>query len=169
MMSKTKALIEEAVNAGLKAGRMQAAFVAKDAFKATERRLYALPFLEKKIAADREKLEEINAHGPKERSKSIVRFQRSGYRVDPEDMLEAIIKNLEATIEADEEEVAAVRRAMAPFENDPYFFAIIGKYINRYEDSDIAEELGCSGVQVWKQRTRIVKDISVMLYGSSAV
>lgn len=164
-----KALITEAVNAGLLAGRAQASSLAKDAFKATERRLYALPILQKKAAADTEKLAEIREHGPHGRSKSIVRFQRTGYRVDPEDMLDAIIQDLEATIAADQNEIDTVSRAMEAFKEDPYYPTVTGRYIDRYEDSDIADDLGCSGVTVWKQRTRIVKDIAVMLYGAQAV
>lgn len=165
----TKALINEAVNAGLAAGRAQASSTAKDAFKATERRLFAIPILVKKVKGDREKLDEIREHGTHTRSKSIVRFQRSGYRVDPEDMLDAIINDLVATIAADEHEIETVRGAMEAFKDDPYYPAVTGRYIDRYDDEDIATDLKCSANQVWKQRTRIVKDIAVMLYGASAV
>jgi len=165
----TKTLITEAVNAGLQAGRAQASSTAKDAFKATERRLYAIPILTRKVKEDIEKLEEIRANGPKGRSKSIVRFQKTGYRVDPEEMLDAIIQDLEATIEIDKHEIETVRCAMEAFKDDPYYPTVTGRYIDRYDDEDIAADLGCSANQVWKQRTRIVKDIAVMLYGASAV
>jgi len=165
----TKALITEAVNAGLQAGRAQASSTAKDAFKATERRLYAIPILTRKVKEDIEKLEEIRTNGPQSRSKSIVRFQKTGYRVDPEEMLDAIIQDLEATIAIDKHEIETVRSAMEAFKDDPYYPTVTGRYIDRYDDEDIAADLGCSANQVWKQRTRIVKDISVMLYGASAV
>ncbi|OPZ65908.1 MAG: hypothetical protein BWY85_00267 [Firmicutes bacterium ADurb.Bin506] len=169
-MGKTKspdfdAIIQKAVNAG----RIQGSSTAKDAYKATERRLYALPVLRQKILDDREKLDEIRTHGTRERSKSIVRFSRSGYRISPEEMLEAIIRDLEATIAADEYEIECMERAIARFENDTYFETVSGRYFNEYEDADIAESLGCSGVTVWKQRNRIVQKIAVILYGSQAV
>lgn len=162
-------LIEQAVKAGLQAGRAQASTTPKDAFKATERRLYALPILEKKVADDKDKLHEIRTTGPHGRSKSVVRFQKSGYRVDPEEMLEAIIRDLEATIATDEHEIATVRRALEGIADDPFYPAVTGRYIDRYDDDDIADDLGCGTTQVWKQRTRLVKDLAVLLYGAIAV
>jgi hypothetical protein len=169
MNAKTKALIEEAVNAGLQAGRAQASSTARDAFKATERRLYALPVLEKKVIADKEKLAEIRENGERWQSKSIARFQRTGYRVTPEEMLEAIIQDLESSIAADEYEIATIREVLETFKEDPFYLAVTGRYMDRKEDEEIAVTLDCSANQVWKQRTRIVSDIAVMLYGVVAV
>jgi hypothetical protein len=165
----TKFLINEAVNAGLAAGRAQASSTARDSFKATERRLYAIPIIEKRIAIKIEELEEMIEAGPHESGKSVVRFNRSGYRVTPEDMIEAIIKNLTADIAADKYEVETVRGAMEVFKGDKYYPAVTGKYIDRYDDADIAKTLKCSENQVYKQRTRIVKDIALMLYGAAAL
>ena len=109
------AIIQKAVNAG----RAQGMSIAKDAYKATERRLYALPVLRQKVEDDKEKLEQIKTHGAPERSKSIVRFSRTGYRLTPEEMLEAIIKDLEATIAADEYEIETLEKALAHIEDDP--------------------------------------------------
>ena len=162
-------LIKEAVDAGLRAGRVQGTSMVRDAYKATEKRLYAIPILQKKIEDDKEKLEELLEHGPKRQSKDIVRFKRTGYRIDPEEMLGALIQDLEATIAADENEIETVYRAMESFADDPYYPVVTGRYIFRYDDIDIAAELDCSPTQVWKQRSRIVKDISVLLYGSSAL
>ncbi|MDR2513893.1 MAG: hypothetical protein LBD02_01645 [Christensenellaceae bacterium] len=163
-----KSMIEEAVNAGLMQGRLQASSTAKDAYKATERRLYAIPVLKKKVDDDKDKLEEILTHGAPERSKSIVRFQRTGYRVSLEDMLEALIKDLRATIAADEYEIETVEHAMSFFVDDPFYPAVTGKYIDGYDDEDIAVDLECGTTQVWKQRSRIVRNIAIMLYGAPA-
>lgn len=100
------AIIQKAVNAG----RAQGMSIAKDAYKATERRLYALPVLRQKVEDDKEKLEQIKTHGAPERSKSIVRFSRTGYRLTPEEMLEAIIKDLEATIRKAARPVRGIQR-----------------------------------------------------------
>jgi hypothetical protein len=167
--TKTKALIAEAVNAGLQAGRAQASSTAKDAFKATERRLYALPVLERKVKDDKEMLEEILSRGPRERSKSIVRFQRSGYRVSPEEMLEAIIGDLEATIATDEHEIATVRRALGDIVDDPYYMAIEGKYIKGLPDEAIAEQIPCDPTTVWRNRKRLVQRLAILLYGAVAI
>lgn len=164
-----KAAIAEAVKAGLEAGRLQAASRPKDAFKATERRMGAVPVLRRKIQRDKEKLAELRCAGLHGRSRSIARFQKNGLRVTPEEMLEAVANDLEATIAADAYEVEEVTGAMEAFSGDPYYAAVTGKYIDRLDDGDIAAGLNCSGVQVWRQRNRIVSGISVMLYGACAV
>ena len=121
------------------------------------------------IPALEEKLRDMKTNGAPTRSKSIVRFQRSGYRVDPEEMLEAIIRDLEATIAATEDQIETTTRAMETFKDDPFYPTVTGRYIDRYEDEDIADDLGCSTTQVWRQRSRIVKDIAILLFGTDAV
>ena len=158
------AIIQKAVNAG----RAQGMSIAKDAYKATERRLYALPVLRQKVEDDKEKLEQIKTHGAPERSKSIVRFSRTGYRLTPEEMLEAIIKDLEATIAADEYEIETLEKALAHIEDDPFYPAVEAKYIDGLEDDDIAADLKCGNTQLWKQRGRLVRAVAVLLYGSQA-
>ena len=158
------AIIQKAVNAG----RAQGMSIAKDAYKATERRLYALPVLRQKVEDDKEKLEQIKTHGAPERSKSIVRFSRTGYRLTPEEMLEAIIKDLEATIAADEYEIETLEKALAHIEDDPFYPTVEAKYIDGLEDDDIAADLKCGNTQLWKQRGRLVRAVAVLLYGSQA-
>lgn len=69
--------LEDIIKLAVEAGRISAERSAKDAYKATERRLYALPILRRKLADDKERLEEIRQYGPRERSKSITRFTKS--------------------------------------------------------------------------------------------
>jgi len=57
--SDIERIIKSAVQAGLEAGRIQAERTATDAYKATERRLYALPTLKKKVEDARERLAEL--------------------------------------------------------------------------------------------------------------
>ena len=53
--------VEEIIRRAVEAGRQSAERSAKDAFKATERRLYGLPTLELKYRDDLEKLAELKA------------------------------------------------------------------------------------------------------------
>lgn len=159
------AIIQKAVNAG----RAQGMSIAKDAYKATERRLYALPVLRQKVEDDKEKLEQIKTHGAPERSKSIVRFSRTGYRLTPEEMLEANIKYLEATIAADEYEIECVEKALTAIEADTYYETVKGKYIDGRSDEQIAETIPCDYTTVWRNRKRLVQKVAVMLYGAQAV
>lgn len=160
--------IEAVIREAVQAGRLQGMDMARDCYKATERRLYALPILRKKIIDDENQLADLLEHGMPERSKSIVRFSRSGCRLTPEEMLEAVICDLEATIASDEHEIETLERALEHIKDDPFYFAVEGKYFLDYDDDDVALELKCGTTQLWKQRGRLVRAVSVLLYGAQA-
>lgn len=81
--------IENIIYRAVEAGRISAERSARDAFKATERRLYAVPDLRAKLKDDQEELEDTRKYGLKERSHSITRFFKSGVRLTPEEIMEA--------------------------------------------------------------------------------
>jgi len=162
---REKLIIVETVTAVLKINKTK----INEPIKNTEARLYALPTLERKIKKDKTTLEDYRKNGLHTRSKDIVRFRKTGYRITPDDMLDAVIQDLEAQIAIDEHEVEIVRGAMETFKNDEYYSTVTGRYINRYEDEDVAAELNCSSTQVWKQRTKLLRDIALMLYGAAGL
>lgn len=159
-----KAIIREAVEAGRLAGMS----TARDAYKATERRLYAYRALKQKIIDDTERLEQLKMRGTPEHDKSIVRYSRSGYRMSPEEMLEAVIRDTEAAISSDQYEIDTLDKALKHIEDDPWYGAITGKYIYGYDDEDLARDFDCGLTQLWKQRGRLVRALAVLLYGSQA-
>lgn len=163
------AVIKEAVNAGLQAGRLQAAKLAGDAYKATEKRLYAYPVILKKIADDKEKLEEVMTHGAPERSKSIVRFSRTGVRLSPGEILDAIVQDMTATIAADQYEADTIAGAMKTIENDPYYTVVVGKFIKGQTDDEIADIIPCDPSTVRRNRGRLIRKLTVWLYGAQAL
>lgn len=156
-------ILEKAVEEGRKRPAQ-----AVDAYKATESRLFALPVLRQKVEDDRRALEELKAHGLTQRSKSLVRFSRSGQRLSREEILEAVVMDKEAVIASDEYEIECVERALAPFQTDPFYYALEAKYFLDYEDEDAAQELHCGKTQLWRQRKRLVHGVAVMLYGAMA-
>lgn len=171
---KTKAVdvqaaIKEAVNAGLQAGRMAASRTAGDAYKATEKRLYAYPVLLKKIADDKERLQEYSEHGAPTRSKSIVRFSRTGVRLSPDEILEALVQDLTATIAADEYEAETIAGALRTIEDDPYYAAVAGKFLEGQTDDDIAADIPCDPSTVRRNRGRLIRKLAVWLYGAQAL
>lgn len=167
-MGKTKE-IEEIIKQAVEAGRISAERTAKDAFKATERRLYALPVLRKKAEDDRERLEELKTYGPRNRSKSITRFIKSSIRLTPEEILAAVITDMEATIAADEYEIETMERALSTIADDEYYRTVTGRYIDNLPDEDVAEEIPCDTSTVWRNRKRLVQRLSVWLYGADAI
>ena len=141
----------------------------KDAYRATERRLYALPDIRAKLADDREALEDVRKYGVRNRSRSVTRFIKSGVRLSPEEALAAVVMDLEASIAADEHEIQAMENALASIAADEYSIAVTGKYIDRLTDARIAEKIQCDASTVWRNRKRLVQRLSVRLYGAEAV
>ncbi|MDR2513756.1 MAG: hypothetical protein LBD02_00925 [Christensenellaceae bacterium] len=163
------AVIEKAVNAGLQAGRVQAASETKNAYKDTEKRLYAFPVLQNRIVDNRERLQEYLLHGAPGRSKDIVRFTRTGTRLTPEEILDALVQDMEARIAADEYEVATIAGALKTIEADPYYAAVAGKFLEGRTDDDIAAVIPCDASTVRRNRGRLVRRLAVWLYGAAAL
>lgn len=161
--------VDKAVTKAIEAGRTQSAKILVDTYKATERRLYALPDLKDKVTRDKEYMRTLLSEGLPRRSRDIARFQRSGCRLEPEELLEALAQDIRASIAADEFEINTIEEALAPLTSDPYYLSVSGRYFDSISDEDIAEELDCDSRTVRRNRGRLVRRIAVRLYGSNAV
>ena len=142
---------------------------AKAAYRNTEARLYAMPVLQIKIKDDTERIAELKKIGTPERSKSITRFSRTSVRIHPEEALEAIIKDTEASIANDQHEIDTLAEALEVIKSDPYFITVSDRYFKGLDNELIAEALGCDTTTVWRNRQRLVKSLSVRLYGTFAL
>jgi hypothetical protein len=167
--SDIEKIIERAVEEGLKAGRTQAERAPDNAYKATERRLYALPVLVRKVEDAQLRLKELEQEGAPGRSKDVIRFARSGVRVSPEEILETLIVDIKATIATDEHEIETLKKALKNIEDDPYYPVVTGRYFKNMSDEDIAKQVPCDTTTVWRQRKRLVRIVAVWLYGAEAV
>ena len=155
---------EEIIRMAVEAGRISAERSARDAFKATERRLYAVPDLRAKLSDDQEELEDIQL------------FISEGNSFQPED-IRAVIIDLEAAIAATSHELEALDKALASIRDDLYYLAVYGKYIQRMSDEEIAKkifelfewDMPCHPTTIWKNRKRLVQRVAVRLYGAYAV
>jgi hypothetical protein len=167
--SNIEAIIARAVKAGIEAGRTQAGQAPVDAYRATERRLYALPTLYKKVEDERQHLEELQQSGFHERSKDIARFNRSGVRLTLEEKLEALIQDILATIAADEYEIATIKKSLEIIENDAYYFLVKRHYFDGVSDDDIGVDIKRDRTTVCRQRGRLIRILAVWFYGAQAL
>lgn len=141
-MDNTDLRVDEIVKLAVAAGRRAAERTPADAFKATERRLYALPILREKLERDWERLEELTT---------------------------AARTDLEAVIAADGAEVETLDYALAACARDAYYKTVTGRYFEGLDDERVAELLNCDTSTVWRNRKRLVWRIAVWLYGVAAV
>lgn len=164
-----KQTVEEIINKTVLATRLSCARETKDAFKATEKRLYAYPLLLAKIKDDRETIAEIEQYGIRERSHSITRFIKSGTRLEPDEIKAAILMDLRAQIENDLHETMRIEKALKQIENDEYRDIIKYKYFEQKSDEEIAELIHCAPRTVRTHKSALVGRLSVILYGAGAL
>lgn len=169
MSPDIEAMIQKAVKAGIEAGRKEAERAPIDAYRATERRLYALPTLVKKVQDAKEKLRDLEDHGLHQRSKDVVRFRRSGQRLSDCDIEEAIKLDLSSDIAKNEHEIETVKKALRNIEDDTYYVAVSGRYFEGISDEEIAKQIPCDERTVRRHRGRLVRVVAVWLYGAEAV
>lgn len=165
-------VIEQAIRRAFEAGRISAGQAQKDAYKSTERRLYAMPILLAKKAeeeADLERLLRENEPDIVMRSTDIVRFRRTGIRLSDEDLLQAQVTDLRANIAMKEHEIQQIERALEHVKGDYYYRAVPMKYFEGISDDDVAKQLFCDGSTIRRNRSRLVKALSIWLYGPEAI
>ena len=141
-MEGTDLSVEKIVEMAVIAGRLAAERAPADAFKATERRLYALPILREKQRRDREQLPKLDG---------------------------AARVNLEAAMVADAYEIETLEWALVNCAGDAYYQTVTGRYFERLDDEQIGKLSHCDVSTVWRNRKRLIRRISVYLYGALAV
>jgi hypothetical protein len=169
-MTKRKEMtIQEIIDKAISATRIVSEHISKDAFRATEKRLYAYPVIKLKIEDDREKLQEITVYGAPGKSKSIVRFSRSGQRLTPEEIRDALIADLKAEISGNEQEIKTIDKAIKILDGDAYSDIVKYRFFDGKSDDEISLILCCDPSTVRRNKSRLVQRLAVFLYGSSAV
>jgi hypothetical protein len=170
---KVDMMIRQAVEKAFEAGRMFRSQSQADAYKATERRLYALPIIRRKLLEDRERLAEIMISeelepGP-ERSKDIVRFRNSAVTLSEDDIIQALRIDLEAMIASKEHEIKEMEGALDQILDDQYYQAVPMKYFDKKCDDEIATAIHCDPSTVRRNRSKLIKKMAIWLYGPEAI
>ena len=142
--------------------------IPDNCYKQTIKRIKALPILMERVEDNRARLGEDGNLMPG-KSKSIVRFSASGVRADPEVMLEAVRRSVEAHLAADQEEIDLVTRALEYVKEDLYYPAVYDGLVLHKTDEQLAEELYCDESTVRRNRSRLIRIIAVRLYGVEAL
>ena len=169
MAKHQKPTIEELITKTVIATRLSCAREPRDVFKATEKRLYAYPVLQAKIKNDQQMIDEIMQYGVHERSKSITRFVKSGIRLEPDEIEEAIILDLKARIANDQHEIVQIEKALEQIADDEYKDIVEYKYFEQKTDDEIAEQMHCATRTVRTHKSRLVGRLSVFLYGAGVL
>ena len=162
-------IINAAVSKAVSAKRVADDRQPKDAFSATEKRLYAYPIIKLKIVSDRERIAEIEQNGAPYRSKVVIGLQKFGTRLTSEQIADVLIHDINSQIAENEYEIETIDKALATIAGDPYENIIRLKYFEGKSGEEISALLSRDQTTIWRQRSRLVGRIAVFLYGVAAV
>lgn len=151
-----------------------------EAFKNTEKILYCYNVLREHVADEKKYLEESMAELHKSKSKSIVIYS-TGQK--PEIDEDQILENRKAAYRRSKADFDRVTKALSKIESKKGYEVILYRYLRRKENDEVYtyEEIAdlLSGSQgyggslnektVRNYKNKLVKDVSVFLFGSDAI
>lgn len=165
-----KKLIHDTVVATLAALNSQPK--PQDCYKATEARLYAYPVLLENIKRYKLDIRDLKKEKNTEKSKDITCWGGASSRLTPEEKQQARIMAVEVKLARDQAEVDKIDRILDRLEisegtdavdiiRQAYFFCV--------PLDDIALREGVSLSTIQRRRTRLVRQLALMLYGAEAL
>lgn len=144
----------------------------QDCYKATEARLYAYPVLLENIKRYKLDIRDLKKEKNTEKSKDITCWGGASSRLTPEEKQQARIMAVEVKLARDQAEVDKIDRILDRLEisegtdavdiiRQAYFFCV--------PLDDIALREGVSLSTIQRRRTRLVRQLALMLYGAEAL
>lgn len=139
-------------------------------YKQTEARLYAYPTLLENIKRYRLDIEDLKREKITEKSKDITSFSGDyGIRLTPEEKQAGKILAVEIKLQRDKKEVDEINAALKAIEGDEYYSVVAMKYFQKASDEKIAGQIPCAERTVRYNRSRLIKQMALRLYGAEAL
>lgn len=145
----------------------------KTAYQKTEQLLYNYNGF-KRIIKERElEIETLRTYGVPKKSCSIVEYsQKSGtvHGITLEDeSVDAAIRTVQASVQGTVQAIALIDKCMDALKSDPYYCILEMRYFEGRTQEDIADTLGCSQVTISKNKSRLIKELSIRLFPNQAI
>lgn len=176
-------MTEQEINKFIKRAAKEAALeavksalaVAKPSFKGncykqTEARLYAYPTLLENIKRYKLDIEDLKREKITEKSKDITSFGGDcGIRLTPEEKQAGKILAVELKLQRDQKEIDEIDAALQSIKDDCYEQTITGRYLKNLSDTDIAKASNCDERTVRRNRSRLIRQLSIYFWGAEAL
>lgn len=145
----------------------------KTAYQKTEQLLYNYRGFQKIVQERLDEIEEIKKYGvPKSCGAVGERVQGGalpGGIVLPEESVEQAVHRIHCAIESTVRVIALVDRSMDILKNDPYYKILEMRYFEGRTLEDIAAYFNCDSSTVSRNRSRLVKELSLRLFPDDVV
>lgn len=145
----------------------------KTAYQKTEQLLYNYNSFKRIIKERMLEIETIRTYGVPTKSKSIVEYTPGGGSspgiVLDEEIVEAAVRNVEASVHDTVEALALIDKCMVTLKADPYYEILEMRYFEGRTQEDIAEHFNCSQVTISKNKNRLVRELSLRIFPDQTI
>lgn len=145
----------------------------KTAYQKTEQLLYNYKGFKKIVQERLDEIEEIKQYGvPKNCGALGERVQGGalpGGIVLPDESVEQAVHRIHCAIESTVRVIALIERSMSLLSNDPYYDVLEMRYFEGRTLEDIAAHFKCDTSTVSRNRSRLVKELSLRLFPDDVV
>lgn len=146
--------------------------VEKTAFQKTEALLFNYMGFKRVVQEKEREIEEIRAYGVP-RSCAVHEFVKGGTVqkgiVLEEESVEAAVATVQRSVQGTVQAIALIDKCMAALKNDPYYEVLEMRYFEGRTLEDIGVTLKCTSMTISRNRTRLVKELSLRLFPDQAV
>ena len=137
-------------------------------------RLRSYRDLKAKIVSDRRDVEDLRREKVTRYSHDIIRMipgvdKNTMIRLTPEELQELRINAILTEVAENQREIDIIDSVMDALQDEDYVDVIRLKYFERKSERAIAIELNCDMSTVYRNKFRLLKRISVLMYGAKAL
>ncbi len=145
----------------------------KTAYQKCEQLLYNYKGFKKIVQERLEEIEEIKKYGVPQSCGAVGERVQGGTLpggiVLPEESVEQAVHRIHCAIESTVRVIALVDRSMELLKNDPYYKILEMRYFEGRTLEDIAAYFNCDSSTVSRNRSRLVKELSLRLFPDDVV
>ena len=138
----------------------------KTAYQKTEQLLFNYMGFKRIVEEKEAEIESLRKYGVPQKSLSIVEYTPGGGM--PKGLCleeEAVEASVHETVQV----IAMIDKCMTSLGNDPYYDILEMRYFDGRTQEDIADYYKCSQVTISKNKSRLVKELSIRLFPNQAI
>lgn len=144
----------------------------KTAYQKTEQLLYNYMGFRRIVQERMDEIEEIKKYGVPKKGGAVHEYCGGGTvsgLVLPEESVESAVRRIQGSVQDTVQAIDLIDKCMAQLRSDPYYKVLEMRYFEGRTQEDIAVEFGCSQVNISKNKSRLVRELSMRLFPNQVV
>lgn len=145
----------------------------KTAYAKTEALLYNYRGFQKIVQERMDEIEEIKKYGVPKKGEALKQYGGGSGTVSgivlPEESVDSAVRRIEASVQDTVQAIDLIDKCMAQLRSDPYYKILEMRYFEGRTQEDIALDFGCSQVNISKNKSRLVRELSMRLFPNQVV